>query len=80
MGHRLIGGGACLFNVNLTMPLERLAALTPRPRVNLILYHGVLGARAACSLVLQHGTTDGTRPARAPPTPVADLFAAADPA
>jgi hypothetical protein len=27
--------------------LERLAALTPRPRVNLILYHGVLGARAA---------------------------------
>jgi hypothetical protein len=27
--------------------LERLAALTPRPRVNLILYHGVLGPRAA---------------------------------
>jgi hypothetical protein len=25
--------------------LERLAALTPRPRVNLVLYHGVLGAR-----------------------------------
>ena len=43
--------------------LERLAALTPRPRVNLILYHGVLGARAAWrSLVGQYGTTDGTRP------------------
>jgi hypothetical protein len=43
--------------------LERLAALTPRPRVNLVLYHGVLGARAAWrSLVVQYGTTDGTRP------------------
>ena len=40
--------------------LERLAALTPRPRVNLILYHGVLGGRAAWrSLVVQSGTTDG---------------------
>ena len=27
--------------------LERLAALTPRPRINLILYYGVLGAHAA---------------------------------
>ena len=27
--------------------LARLAALTPRPRINLILYHGVLGPRAA---------------------------------
>ncbi len=25
MGHRLIGGGTCLFNVNLTMPFEALA-------------------------------------------------------
>ena len=25
MGHRLIGGGACLFNVNLTMPAAALA-------------------------------------------------------
>ena len=39
--------------------LERLAALTPRPRINLLLYHGVLGARAAWrSLVVQFGTTD----------------------
>jgi hypothetical protein len=27
--------------------LERLAALVPRPRINLVLYHGVLGPRAA---------------------------------
>lgn len=27
--------------------LERLAALTPRPRINLVLYHGVLAPRAA---------------------------------
>jgi hypothetical protein len=27
--------------------LERLAALTPRPRINLLLYYGVLGARSA---------------------------------
>ena len=37
--------------------LERLAALTPRPRINLILYHGVLAPRAAWrSLVVQFGT------------------------
>jgi Putative transposase len=27
--------------------LERLAALTPRPRINLVVYYGVLGARSA---------------------------------
>jgi hypothetical protein len=27
--------------------LERLGALTPRPRINLVLYYGVLGARSA---------------------------------
>jgi hypothetical protein len=27
--------------------LERLTALTPRPRINLLLYYGVLGARSA---------------------------------
>jgi hypothetical protein len=27
--------------------LERLAAITPRPRINLLLYYGVLGARSA---------------------------------
>ena len=35
--------------------LERLAVLTPRPRINLILYHGVLAPRAAWrSLVVGH--------------------------
>jgi hypothetical protein len=27
MGHRLIGGGTCLFNVNLTIPVGRLKEL-----------------------------------------------------
>ena len=37
--------------------LERLAALTPRPRINLIFYHGILAPRAAWrSLVVQFGT------------------------
>ena len=37
--------------------LERLAALTPRPRINQILYHGVLAPRAAWrALVVQFGT------------------------
>jgi ABC-type antimicrobial peptide transport system permease subunit len=27
MGHRLIGGGACLFNVNLTMPFSAFAGI-----------------------------------------------------
>ena len=33
--------------------LERLAALTPRPRINLLLYYGVLGARSAWRSRLQ---------------------------
>ena len=27
--------------------LERLAALTPRPRINVLIYHGILAPRAA---------------------------------
>jgi len=43
--------------------LERLAALTPRPRINLILYHGVLAPRAAWrSLVVQFGASPGAAP------------------
>jgi hypothetical protein len=39
--------------------LERLAVLIPRPRINLILYHGVLGPRAAWRrLVVRPGTSD----------------------
>jgi hypothetical protein len=38
--------------------LERLAVLIPRPRINLILYHGALGPRAAWrSLVVAFGNT-----------------------
>jgi len=42
--------------------LERLAALTPRPRINLLLYYGVLGARSVWRSRLQ---------AREPYTPIA---------
>jgi hypothetical protein len=40
--------------------LERLAALTPRPRINLVLYYGVLGARAAWRGRLAGGTPHAT--------------------
>ena len=40
--------------------LERLAALTPRPRINLVLYHGVLAPRAAWrKAVVPPGTIGG---------------------
>ena len=39
--------------------LERLAVLTPRPRVNLILYYGVLGPRAAWRSALVPAIGDG---------------------
>ena len=52
--------------------LERLAALTPRPRISLILYYGVLAPRAAWrSLVVQFG-------AAASPGAAAEPDAAAD--
>ena len=39
--------------------LERLAALVPRPRINLVLYHGVLAPRAAwCSSIVPVQTAD----------------------
>lgn len=45
--------------------LERLAVLIPRPRINLILYHGVLGPRAAWrSLVVGFGNTTDAATAR----------------
>ena len=40
-------------------PLERLAVLTPRPRVNLILYYGVLAPRAAWRSAMVVATADG---------------------
>jgi len=55
--------------------LERLAARVPRPRINLILYHGVLAPRAAWRQAVVPATVDddssvcrwGTR--RPPPEP-----------
>ena len=42
--------------------LERLAALVPRPRINLILYHGVLAPRAAWrARVVEYGRARGRR-------------------
>jgi hypothetical protein len=40
--------------------LQRLAALTPRPRINLLLYYGVLGARSAWRSRLQLSKTAGS--------------------
>jgi hypothetical protein len=38
--------------------LEKLAALTPRPRINLLLYHGVLAPHAGWrARVVAYGTT-----------------------
>lgn len=44
--------------------LERLAALTPRPRINLLLYYGVLGARSAWRARIAGATAE--RSAEAP--------------
>jgi hypothetical protein len=44
--HRWVDGTTHLLFEPLEL-LERLAALTPRPRINLVLYYGVLGARSA---------------------------------
>ena len=42
--------------------LERLAVLTPRPRVNLILCHGVLAPRAAWRSAMVVATADALMP------------------
>lgn len=73
--------------------LERLAVLTPRPRVNTVLYHGVLAPRAAWrAAVVAYGRTEPAAPAsvlaglgatpRAPVEPASPgpLAAAATPA
>ena len=46
--------------------LERLAAITPRPRINLVLYYGVLGARSAWrAKIVPTPAGDATSPAAA---------------
>jgi len=57
--------------------LGRLAVLVPRPRVNRILYYGVLGARAAWRREVVPGPTSRQDPAAG--DPVADASAAAPP-
>lgn len=47
--------------------LERLAVLVPRPRINLVLYYGVLGARILLHLGLPT-EVPAPRASRAPPT------------
>jgi hypothetical protein len=42
--------------------LERLEVLTPRPRINLLPYDGVLGARSAWRSRLQARDPDATVP------------------
>jgi catechol 2,3-dioxygenase-like lactoylglutathione lyase family enzyme len=51
--------------------LGRLAVLVPRPRVNLLFYHGVLGARAAWrrAIVPRRATEDGAVSGAAPEPP-----------
>jgi hypothetical protein len=52
--------------------LARLAVLVPRPRINLILYHGVLGPRAAWrSEVVQRDTSTGGGDAEVTEAPTA---------
>jgi hypothetical protein len=48
--------------------LEKLAALTPRPRINLVLYHGVLGphARWRARVVAYGRRRPGSGPLRPP--------------
>ena len=52
--------------------LERLAALTPRPRVNLILYYGVLPPRAAWRAALVPATSPGVETSQLEPSVEAD--------
>lgn len=54
--------------------LEKLAALTPRPRINLILYHGVLAPHARWrARIVAHGPLAGAAPM--PPSPEDDARA-----
>ena len=52
--------------------LERLAVLTPRPRVNLILYYGVLAPRAAWRAALVPATSHGVETSHLEPSVEAD--------
>jgi len=57
--------------------LERLAVLVPRPRINLVLYHGVLAPRAAWrgAVVASAGSAWSDGPAEVPDAAAAGLDA-----
>ncbi len=55
--------------------LERLAAITPRPRINLVLYHGVLAPRARWRPPGSSDPAVGPADCRADPNSVATLDA-----
>jgi len=57
--------------------LEKLAALTPRPRINLVLYHGVLAPHAGWRA---HVIAYGVTPAEPPAVGSASANADGDPA
>jgi len=59
--------------------LGRLAVLVPRPRVNLVLYYGVLGARAAWRRAIVAGTGREAADADGRAGPEPDTTADADP-
>jgi hypothetical protein len=51
------------------MLLEKLAALTPRPRINLFLYHGMLAPHSGCrARVVADGALAGEAPVAASPS------------
>ncbi|MFN2444699.1 MAG: transposase [Vicinamibacterales bacterium] len=57
--------------------LERLAVLVPRPRINLVLYHGVLAPRAAWRReIVPRTAPSAPAEAAAPPAPGAAVTAA----
>ena len=60
--------------------LGRLAVLVPRPRINLMLYHGVLGPRAAWrSAVIRRKTSEESRDAGVTEAPTAQACEADTP-
>ena len=58
--------------------LEKLAAITPRPRINLVLYHGVLAPHARWrARVVAYGAAPAEAPGPAGPTAAAGDYATA---
>jgi len=54
--------------------LERLAVLVPRPRVNLVLYHGLLAPRAAWRAEVVPGAAPGATTTPSVDEPASDMM------